>query len=198
MQQRTLSAWSPLSPCVMGLGTLGRLLKFHAISTLLSRLREKRASKPRSTISLATLIQDILHMRRLESWSNSLCPHLDVDHTLGCRTSCARHPSSVRFGKLCCNKKRACSANMSSRLRPQRRYSWSIPWRLPSFWGLPWMPWVQMTLSAMQGRKNEIHRQVISLGMWHFACACALFVIFLFFPITGLSRVDRPENDGRE
>jgi hypothetical protein len=52
------------------------------------------------------------------------------------------------------------------------------------------------TMSAMQGRKNEICRKVISLGMWHvdFACACALFIIFFFFPIPELSvnSVDRP------
>jgi hypothetical protein len=48
------------------------------------------------------------------------------------------------------------------------------------------------TLSAMQGRKNEMCRRVLlslSLGMWHvdFACACALFIIFHFFPIPELS-----------
>jgi hypothetical protein len=51
----------------------------------------------------------------------------------------------------------------------------------------------------MQGRRNEIGRKVISLGMWHvdFECACALFIIFLFFPIPGLSvsSVDRPVPD---
>jgi hypothetical protein len=57
--------------------------------------------------------------------------------------------------------------------------------------------------SAMQGRKNEIGKKVISLEMWRvdFACACALFIIFLFFPIQELSvsSVDRlvPKNDGR-
>jgi hypothetical protein len=56
----------------------------------------------------------------------------------------------------------------------------------------------------MQGRMNEIGRKVISLGMWHvdFACACALFIIFLFFPIPeiSVSSVDQhvPKNDGRE
>jgi hypothetical protein len=56
----------------------------------------------------------------------------------------------------------------------------------------------------MQGRKNEIGRKAISLGMWHvdFACACALLIIFLLFPIPELSVscVDRPvpKKDGRE
>jgi hypothetical protein len=55
----------------------------------------------------------------------------------------------------------------------------------------------------MQGRKNEIGRRVISFEMWHvdFACVCAVFIIFLFFPIPELSvsSVDQPvpKNGGR-
>jgi hypothetical protein len=51
------------------------------------------------------------------------------------------------------------------------------------------------TLNAVQGRKKKIGRKVISLGLWHvdFACTCASFIIFLFFPFRELSvsSVDR-------
>jgi hypothetical protein len=61
------------------------------------------------------------------------------------------------------------------------------------------------TLSAMQGRKNEICRKVIlsffiSVARW-LCVTCALFILFLFFHIQELSviSVDRPvpKNDGR-
>jgi hypothetical protein len=74
---------------------------------------------------------------------------------------------------------------------------------LEDFAQKPMMQQTAKTLSAMQGRKNEIGRKVICLGMWHvgFSCACFIYYFF-FFPIPefSVSSVDRPvpKNDGRE
>jgi hypothetical protein len=56
---------------------------------------------------------------------------------------------------------------------------------------------------AQERRLQKGDSLSLFLGMWHvdFACACALFIVFLFFPIPELpvSSVDRPvpKNDGR-